>query len=35
MKQTKFDLGLKRPDIEVNKPGGVPCWQRPEVSPVL
>jgi cell division protease FtsH len=32
MKQTRFDLGLKRPDIEVNKPGGMTFWRRPEVS---
>jgi len=35
MKQTKFDLGLKRPDIEVNKPGRVSFWRRPEVNLVL
>jgi cell division protease FtsH len=35
MKQTKFDLGLKRPDIEVNKPNGMKFWRRPEASLVL
>jgi len=35
MKRTKLDLGLKRPDIEVNKPGGMKFWHRPEVNLVL
>ena len=38
MKQTKFDVGQKKPDIEVNKPDRpqkLKFWQRPEVSLVL
>ena len=35
MKRTKLDLGLKRPDIEVNKPSGTKFWRRPEVNLVL
>jgi cell division protease FtsH len=35
MKRTKLDLGLKRPDIEVNKPGEMKFWRRPEVNLVL
>ena len=35
MKRTKLDLGLKRPDIEVNKPNGMKFWRRPEASLVL
>jgi cell division protease FtsH len=35
MKQTKFDVGPKKPDIEVNKPTKVKFWQRPEINLVL
>jgi len=35
MKQTKFDLGLKDPDIEVNNPSGSRFWQRSAVNLVL
>ena len=35
MKQTKFDLGPKKPDIEVNKPAKLKFWQRPDINLVL
>ncbi len=38
MKQTKFDVGGKKPDIEVNKPekpSKMRFWQRPDVALVL
>ncbi len=38
MKQAKFDVGRKKPDIEVNKPDKptkIKFWQRPDVAVVL
>ncbi len=38
MKQAKFDVGKKKPDIEVNKPekpSKMKFWQRPDVAVVL
>jgi len=35
MKQVKFDVGPKQPDIEVNKPAKIKFWQRPEINLVL
>jgi len=38
MKQTKFDVGSKKPDIEVNKPekpSKMKFWQRPDVVLVM
>ncbi len=35
MKQAKFDVGPKKPDIEVNKPAKVKFWQRRDMILVL
>jgi len=35
MGQERFNLGMKKPDIEVNKPAKVKFWQQPNVSLVL
>jgi cell division protease FtsH len=35
MKQTKFGLGPKKPDLEVNKPAERKFWQRPDINLVL
>ena len=38
MKQTKFDVGSKKPDIEVNKPekpSKMKFWRRPDVALVM
>ncbi len=35
MKNSKFDLGPIKPDIEVNKPAGVKFWRRRDVNLVL
>ena len=35
MKGSNFDLGPKKPDIEVNKPSKVKFWHRPDISLVL
>ena len=35
MKQSKFSVDPNKPDIEINKPGNVKFWQRPNVSLVL
>ncbi|MGA9031715.1 MAG: ATP-dependent zinc metalloprotease FtsH [Sulfuricaulis sp.] len=35
MKPAKFDVGPKKPDIEVNKPAKTKFWQRPDVNLIL
>ena len=35
MSQAKFDVGPKKPDIEVNKPAKMKFWRRPEWSLVF
>lgn len=35
MKQSKFSVDPNKPDIEINKPGEMKFWQRPNVSVVL
>jgi cell division protease FtsH len=35
MKQTRFNVTPNKPDIEINKPGEVKFWQRPNVTLVL
>ena len=35
MKQSKFSMDGNKPEIEINKPGDVKFWQRPNVSLVL
>ena len=35
MKQSSFSVNPNKPDIEINKPGEVRFWQRPNVTLVL